>query len=545
MKTIKNNFALCILQLALIIALALSSSSCKKLLEEEQYGAQTVESLLANPANLPYVVGQAYADVKWLHDHWGYWGINTLTADECVVVVRYPAAHWDDGGYWKNMHTHLWTPDDDAFENIWNQSISGAVLCNRILQTLDKFSDVIEPQTKAMFTGELEGVRSYYFFTLFDAFGRIPYTEEYKEDNVPLMSAPEIWHKLVDCLERNAPNMQVVSDGNRASLYGRVTQGFAYALLARLYLNAESYGVTDEPNAYNKCVVACDKIINAGSYSIENDYFANFKIKNENSKENIFVIVEDGNAKFDARYIGSMMNKMRMVHLTLHYCHQQAWNMKEKPWNGFCAPPDFMDLYATADRRGPCPETAGTDAVGDWGWFVGPIKDQNGNIIKDENKTEAIITKTISADSATWNDGARLWKYEVDKTKSYDWGENDFVLFRYADVLYMKGEAIARGGSGAFDWSSGEVAKIRTRIGLPAYASTPSLDEILNERGREFTWECVRRRDLIRFHKFAEGTWWGKQPVDATRNWFPIPQPVIEKSTIVNGQHLWTQNPGY
>jgi hypothetical protein len=542
----------------IIAAVSVAFSSCSDMLEETNYGNATEEEIFKNPDTVIFVVGQAYADVKWLHDHWGYWGINTLTSDECVNPVRMPGSHWNDGGYWSSMNNHNWTPSSQAFNNVWNKSVAGAVLCNKTLATLKTNEQIMKPEIYAQFVGELEVLRSYYYYTLFDCFGRIPYTEEFRKGSVPQMPAIDVWKKLVDCLEKNAPNLPAVTDANRSKNYGRVTQGFAYALLARLYLNAESYGVTGGDN-YTKCVEACDKVI---GYSIEDNFFTNFKINNETSKENIFVIVEDGNAGFDERSDNSMMNKLRINSLTLHYCHQTPWKLIEKPWNGFCAPQEFIDRYEATDVRGPGNEGLGTNNTQQWGWFLGAIYDAAGEkILKDENGDEAIITKeitTLNPDKEgphTWGQGARSIKYEVDKEGKYKYSENDFVLFRYADVLYMKGEAIANGGAGTFDWTSGDVAKIRTRAGLAAYTSTPSLDEILDERGREFAWENVRRRDLIRFGKFADGKavnngkkiWgdWRGVKTDNYLNWFPIPQQVLEKAPRENGKAIWTQNPGY
>ena len=72
----------------------------------------------------------------------------------------------------------------------------------------------------------------------------------------------------------------------------------------------------------------------------------NKTLSNEVSEENIFVIVEDGNANFDYRDVaGKMANKLRITMLSLNYKHQQAWNLLEKPWNGFSATPSFLKLY--------------------------------------------------------------------------------------------------------------------------------------------------------------------------------------------------------
>jgi hypothetical protein len=545
-------------------------TSCDSWLEEQNYGNPTVQDMVQNEANIALLVGQSYADIKWVHDHWGYWGVSSLTSDECIVPVRMPGEHWSDGGYWKNLNTHKWNSFADAFKNIWNTTISGAVLCNSVLATMKENKAVMSENVYNKYVAELEVLRSYYYYMLFDCFGRIPYTEEFKEESKPLMEPHVVWSHLVSSLERNAPNLPIVNDANRALNYGRVTQGMAYSLLARLYLNAPSFGCTpqnvsvegitfnNETDFYTKAIESCDKIIVAGSYKIEENFFDNFKIQNETSRENIFVIVENGNSEFDSRNNGSMSNKLRLTMLTLHYSQQSTWNMITKPWNGFCARPKFIERYEPTDVRGPGNEGLGTKNTKQWGWFVGPIYDAAGsNILKDENQDDAIIrTEVESLDAAKWGDGARMFKYEIDKSQKFAYCENDFVLFRYADVLYMKEEAILRGGTGVSGINTPDFQRIRTRafaydndLGLSKVytPTTLTLDELLNERGREFAWENVRRRDLLRYQKFSDSNY--VQYIEGTedfRKWFPIPYSVIEKSVRdEQGNPIWTQNPGY
>ena len=97
-------------------------TSCEGMLDEKNYGNPTTEEMMSNPDNIILLVGQAYADVKWLHDHWGYWGVASLTSDECICPVRVPGEHWADGGYWRNLNTHKWNEFADAFKNIWKRS---------------------------------------------------------------------------------------------------------------------------------------------------------------------------------------------------------------------------------------------------------------------------------------------------------------------------------------------------------------------------------------------------------------------------------------
>lgn len=545
--------------LYVLAAVAILSTACEGMLDEEVYEKPTAEEMLADTDNVARVVGQAYADVKWLHDHWGYWGINTLSTDECINPVRQPGNDWSDDGYWKGFNDHSWTPNDLSFEYLWQYSNAGAVLCNKILNQLDGIKSSLSEDVYKRFTAEMKVLRTYYYYTLFDAFGRIPYLDDYTSANVPQSETWQVWNKLVTTLEAEAENLPIITPENKAENYGRCSQGMAYTLLARLYLNATSYGVTpnncgisditSEEDFYKKCVEACQKVIDSKSYVIEDDFFANFKITNENSNENIFVIVENGDANFDYRdHAGKMANKLRITMLSLNYCHYDAWNLLEKPWNGFSCPPDFLAKYEYGkDMRGPCDSTLGTRDTRNWGWFLGPIYHPSIPdsilMMADKGNLPAVMTNTISSlDDAKHNEGARLLKYEVAKNSVNKYCDNDFVLFRYADVLYMQYEAALRAGNTtktAELLADPEFQKIRTRVGMPAY-TTLDLDELLDERGREFAWEMVRRRDLIRYNQYSQGTWLWKKKVEKYRDWFPIPRKMLETSG-----GLWTQNEGY
>lgn len=595
-------------------------TSCKDMLEEEIYGKATIDEILTSEENIPLLVGQAYADVKWIHDHWGYWGVSSLTADECLCPTRTPGSHWADGGYWRKLNNHKWDADAAAFKNIWNTTISGAVLCNKLIDQLNmkKEEGVISEKVTAQYVSELEVLRSFYFYMLYECFGRIPYTEKYAIDNenggkekyasdMPLMEVPAVWAMLVTTLEKNvqAKTLPVInSDAKRAEFYGRMTDGSANAMLAHLYLNAESYGVTPEllqsekisiynkekreyeeitcaerlatvdikinsaADFYNNAIKCCDNIISNSNYSIEDNFFANFKIQNEDSKENIFVIVEEGNDKFDYRdYAGSMANKLRITMLTLHYQHKEVWNLIETPWNGFCARPNFLDLYKGqnekwADVRGPGYEGKGTNDTKQWGWFLGPVYQPDGKTIaKDGNDSLVIIRQEVaSLNEAKWNDGARLLKYEVDKQATNKYCDNDFVLYRYADILWIKAEASLRAGKSmadvaatpdfqkmltrAFAYEDDPMAAYKEAYGDPATWTLGEIDNILDERGREFAWENQRRRDLIRFGKY-NGIQYSESS-DAFRKWFPIPSTVIQKSSLdESGKPYWTQTIGY
>jgi hypothetical protein len=70
------------------------------------------------------------------------------------------------------------------------------------------------------------------------------------------------------------------------------------------------------------------------------------------------------------------------------------------------------------------------------------------------------------------------------------------------------------------------VNMVRKRAGLNDWSNT-TLDQILEERGREMFWEAHRRQDLIRFGKF-NNAWWEKDASTPDRKIFPIPQSEID-----------------
>ena len=507
--------------------------------------------------------------------------------------MPYPqGGDWNDGGYWKYLNTHEWNAYGEAFKNIWNCTVSGSVLCNNLLETLYANEQNMTPEVYAMYVGEMEVLRSYYYYLLFDSFGRIPYMEDYSDRNEKLLDPWVTWAHLVACLEKNAPNMAIVDDANRQLYLGRCTQGVAYMLLAKLYLNAESYGCTPEnvmaakrtctvhngdsasvlmneagisikssTDFYTNAIRCLNEVIRSNSYDIEASYFNNFLVDNGGSRENIFTIVEDGTTN-NERDQYSCKNKLRISYLSLHYKFQTRFNMLLDCWNGFTARPQFVEIYNNRDVRG-AGDRKGTMSKEQWAWFLGPLCTENGDTIADNDGTPIVIVPEIeSLDAANRNDGARMYKYELDKTGTYTYMENDFVLLRYADVILMKKEAILRGGQDdapGIENAAVEAIKKRTfayeknpveafdKAYPDAFTSlgTGLKDGILAERGRELTWENQRRRDLIRFGQF-EKIQYVKNTAE-TRRWFPIPYTVLQKSVTdpATGKKIWTQNPGY
>jgi hypothetical protein len=131
--------------------------------------------------------------------------------------------------------------------------------------------------------------------------------------------------------------------------------------------------------------------------------------------------------------------------------------------------------------------------------------------------------------------GIRVNKYPFDYGSSGDQKNNDWAIFRYADVLLMKAEAEMRSGAGD---PKAIINDIRTKRGATALTADLTLQDILDERGRELYWEGWRRQDLIRFGKYLE-PWQEKESDDPKNLVFPIPSDQLAVNPNL------TQNPGY
>lgn len=62
----------------------------------------------------------------------------------------------------------------------------------------------------------------------------------------------------------------------------------AYMILAKMYLNHEKWFGTEK---WAETIAACDAITALGTVLLEDDYFTNFVVNNQNSRENIFASV--------------------------------------------------------------------------------------------------------------------------------------------------------------------------------------------------------------------------------------------------------------
>ncbi|SFH38490.1 RagB/SusD family nutrient uptake outer membrane protein [Pontibacter chinhatensis] len=469
-------------------------------LDEEVYDKVPSDKFGTNPEQLNALVGPLYSS---LGDYFGRYIEMNVSTDELIIPTR--GGDWKDGDKWRRMHQHTWDPtqDDGIFNGVWTWVYNNVTSIN---QQLNNPNIAANAELKA----ELRALRAFYHYIAMDNFGNVIIADQLSTEALGQKSRAEVYAWIEKELVEALPDLSETVGGAK---YGRMNKYVANMILAKMYLNAEVYIGTPQ---WSKAIAQCDMIINSGKYSLAEDFFSNFSVNNEGSPEIILATPMDKTKR-------SGMN----IHMrTLHYRHQITYGLGVSPWNGYATLPAFYNSFEDKDIRKQM-------------WIVGQQYAADGSPLNDDN-VPMVITVDIPAFEMPAGPtarlaGARSQKYEIQRGNNYSSQDNDFVIYRLADVYLMRGEAKFRLGDtgGALE----DINFIRTKRGVDAF-TTLSLDAILAERGRELAWEFHRRQDLIRFGQFTK-EWLYKPASAATRELFPIPSSQLALNPTLK------QNPGY
>lgn len=435
---------------------------------------------------------------------------------------------WYDGGQYREMYMHTWTAQTSAIKNAWSAASGAIGVCNATIEVI-KNSGFLNDADKTQKVAELRGVRAFWIYVMMDNWGNVPLVTDYNDKVLPSCKPRQ---EVFDWLVKEVAEIAEQCPNAGPSTYGKFTKGSAYTLLAKLNLNSEAWGVTNSGNAYQQVVDCCDKVM-AMNYILEPVWADNFKVTNNNSREAILAASFSSTDKSDQN---QMMNQ------TLHYKDQLSLGGNFSAWNGVCAQPDYVKLFDKEDPRLNLTFLMGKQ-----------INRTTGEIIMTDHGFELNHTIDVAMlagteyDGTTWgavnqHDGARClkWPYAQDLVDAM---ENDFHIFRLADVYLMKAEALLRGGG-----SAAEATKLVNTIRERAYGnsnhnySVVTLKEVQLERRFELAWENSSRQDDIRFGCFTQGLWPASNCARKTEDYLKI-YPVAQTAWQTNPN--LTQNQGY
>jgi len=513
------------LKIFFIISGILVWTSCTKL-DEELQGELRDDQIGSSGGSAEALLKGAYNSMRSPYQsNDQVFALSEMSTDELIAPTR--GGDWDDNGVWRVIHSHQWDGDNihirDAFNNL------GGVIytATNMLQ----FSPSTQQAAEARF------LRAFAMFSVLDLFDQVPYRDPGEKVTEPsrVRTGMEALNYIIAEVNEVMPNLpDVAASHNNIT---KANKDAARVLLMKCYLNKGVFANRAAPTFDNadlaKVVTLADEIITSGRYTFSDNYFDNFSPRNGSlSKENIFTAENQGGV--DAGGLNAIW------HTVMHY------NQNPPGWNGWTTLSDFFNKFEAADLRRGAAYPTGTGGPPNPGHRinVGFLIGQQYNLTNDaplQDRTGAplVFTPEVSTIETGANlevTGIRVVKYCPDYVNDGNGKvDNDFVYYRYPDVLLMKAEAQLRMGNAGGALLL--VNQVRT-----ARAATPmaavSLDQLLDERGREFYWESSRRLDLIRFGKFLQ-PWQEKSADDPKNLLFPIPNQQLAVNPNLK------KNPGY
>ena len=521
---------------------ALSFTSCKKTLDLKPTNGVTVDVAYSTPLGYKQGFAKVYGAFALTGNQGGagrpdisptvidegnsdflrmFWNVQELSTDEAIDNSSWNGS--TDAGL-HDFHNLNWSSGNPMLEGLYVRSAYQILLANEFI---NQCSDAnlskrgitgASADTIRAYIPEARFLRAFQYWVLMDCFGNPSFATE--KDAIGATLPPQIKRAdLFNYIESELKDLETKLPAPKTNQYGRADRAAAWALLARMYLNAQVYTGAAK---YNDAVTYAKKVIDAG-YSLETNYswlFLNDNYKSTN--EFIFTINYDG--QNSQNYGGT----------------------------------NYI-VYAGSASDIPM------SVIGVSGWGGNRVTKNLPNLFPDytgaqDKRSQFFITNRNLEISNRSSDGFAAIKFKNinrDGSLGYSQGGNlgvgiDMPLFRLGEQYLVYAEAVLRGATnGDAATALNYINALRTR----AYGNTsgniaPSqltLDFLLDERGRELYWECHRRTDLIRFGKFTSSSylwpWKGNVAtgtgVDSRFNLFPL--PAIEVSANRN----LVQNPGY
>ncbi|MDT0649916.1 RagB/SusD family nutrient uptake outer membrane protein [Autumnicola edwardsiae] len=456
-----------------------------------------------------------------------YFSLNELTTDNAVVG-------WGDPGL-PNLHAMSWGAGNDFTTGMYYRLAQEVSFTNSFISNAEALND--NPEVQA-YIAEARFLRAFAYYNLIDFYGDVPLVTMVSTE-VPEQNTRE---EIFSFIESELLEIQDLLAESGSADYGRVDRVAAWALLSKLYLNAEVW-TGEERNT--DAVTYASQAINS-SYSINtNDANGNGSAYDElfladndtNGAQNEFIFALNFDGNQSRTYGGTTF----LVHAAIGGSMDASEFGVNGGWGGLRTTKALVNKFDYAVTE----------------------EDEDGNPVEWADARAMFYTEgqnlEINTIANTFTDGYAVTKFtnldsegNAGNDEGGEFVDTDLPLIRLAEIYLTYAEAVLRGGSGG-DVSTAVtyINELRERAfgdnSRNISASDLDLQFIIDERARELYWEGQRRTDLIRFTDFVSADYlWpfkgGSQTgtaVDPYRRLFPLPANILTINPNL------TQNPGY
>lgn len=400
--------------------------------------------------------------------------------------------------------------------NNWQLMYEVIRRCNDVMKHTELVN--MTAKNKDIALGEANFLSAFSYFFLAKRYGGVPFYDYKKpeEINKKRETLTETYTRIVAYLEIAIAHFEAQQLWKRSdSEWGRPNLGAAYTLLAKVY----AYW-----GKYDKCKEYTSKVV--GHYTLDttnnNGYAHLFSPKGETHEEVLFNLTCNA-----VRHEGTVTSVILLSNML----------SDGTGWGYFAPTKSLYDAYEKTDTR------RDVTIVG-----AGSTVNYLGKKVKITEKQMADMqTGYMCAKYAAAYEGLTSWQWESGA---------DIPLLRYSDALLLDAEAdifLAGGGPGNRTQGVPAAAKSFNEVRLRAFGgdaskkkSSPTFNDLMNERRCELAYEDDRHFDLVRwglakevYNNSATNDPRGARNFDPQKNaYFPLPQKEIE-----NSDNLLVNNP--
>ncbi len=439
--------------------------------------------------------------------------LNELTTDHIKCA-------WDGDASVVSIQGINWGSDNGFIQAMYYRLGQTVSFCNSFISNAKPLAE--REKEVEQYVAEARFIRAYAYYNLMDLFGNVPLETEVK----PVIPEQKSRLEIFQFVEQELLEISTILSEAQSNEYGRVDRVAAWALLSRLYLNAEVY--TGTPR-YDECLTFSEKVLNSG-YRLHDNYQEIFMGDNNSNgaqNEAIFILT------FDGLHSQSWGGTTFLVNSCIGNTMTPTDYGTVEGWGGNRATKNLVHQFdVTASDANKNPIAWGDDRA---------LFFHEGHNLEIE-------------ELYTFTDGYAIPKYRNSKTNGETGNDpdgkladTDLALIRVAEMHLNYAEATLRG---AANGDNGKALSLMNELRARANASSLSalnLQTILDERSRELYMEGLRRPDLIRYGQYTSSSyvwpWKGNVPegrsVDGHFRLFPIPTNVLFANPNME------QNPGY
>ena len=507
-------------------------SSCSDFLEEQVPQATLTQDEVKNPEYIDNVLISAYAGLVSIEDmnaSFSLWNYDTRSDDAYVG-----GSDFSDGEPFHRLERSVGVMTTDwPFSSIWNKFynyLSRVNLSLDILVSSDQDNATIQQRT-----AEMKFLRAYGHFQLKRLFKKIPFVnkpnmeeEDYNNLSNTEYTNDEGWQQIINDLEEAYAVLPAVQAEK-----GRPTKAACAAFLAKAYLYKayrQDDANTNQVTAINaedlqKVVDYTNPAIYTG-YGLETDMHNNFRPEEqyENGKESLWAIQYSRN---DGTVYGNLNFSNRLIVPCIPKVHDSGCDFYKPSHNLVDAYRTNSDGLPMLDNFASVDYTVGSNQTVDPRLFV---------TVGVPGTPYMFNPSFMIAESNAWSRSGGTFGYYVSLKQNVDpsltdsylylcdsqWASSmNRIVFRYADVLLMRAEALAQLGQTSEamalvnqvrDRAAGMVAnsvvsnyptKYGVHYAVGKYNGSYSKDEAMKiikmERRLELAMESERFFDLVRW----------------------------------------------